>query len=167
MQSIKRLYGGLKLDRDTVIHKAKLLLKVYREVVWVAVRDAEDFAYEADDFYGSHDLGLALTYLADFAPTEQRRDFEERVSCLFETQWLVELIDKAMRRVCNYPYNGKMYSEILSKSYMTALKWTESELLETLNIERSIFYERKKEAVMLLGVALWGYVIPELRNIYA
>ncbi len=166
MQSIKRLYGGLNLDRDAVIHKAKLLLKVYRDVVWVSVRDATDYAYDAGGFYGSRELGTALTYLSDFAPTEKRSDFEARVTCLFETQWLVELIDKAMYRVYEYPYNGKLYNDILSKSYVTAFPWKDCDLWETLNLERSTFYERKKEAVMLLGVALWGYAIPEFKNIF-
>ena len=35
-----------------------------------------------------------------------------------------------------------------------------------LNLERSFLYERKREAVMLLGVALWGFAIPEFKNIF-
>lgn len=45
-------------------------------------------------------------------------------------------------------------------------QYTESELLEILNLERSTFYDRKKEAVMLLGIALWGYAIPVFRGIF-
>ena len=33
-------------------------------------------------------------------------------------------------------------------------------------LERSTFYDRKKEAVMLLGIALWGYAIPAFRGIF-
>ena len=60
----------------------------------------------------------------------------------------------------------KLYHEILSKSYLTAFRYTESELLEILSIERSTFYDRKKEAIMLLGIALWGYAIPAFRGIF-
>ena len=65
-----------------------------------------------------------------------------------------------------YHNNGKLYHEILSKSYLTAFRYTESELLEILGIERSTFYDRKKEAIMLLGIALWGYAIPAFRGIF-
>ena len=65
-----------------------------------------------------------------------------------------------------YVDNGRLYHEILSKSYLTAFRYTESELLEILNLERSTFYDRKKEAVMLLGIALWGYAIPVFRGIF-
>lgn len=69
-------------------------------------------------------------------------------------------------KVYDYYNNGQLYHEILSKSYLTAFRYTESELLEILNLERSTFYDRKKEAVMLLGIALWGYAIPVFRGIF-
>ena len=37
---------------------------------------------------------------------------------------------------------------------------------DRLNMERSTFYDRKKEAVMLLGVSLWGYAIPYFKGIF-
>lgn len=51
------------------------------------------------------------------------------------------------------------------KDKITAFRYTERELLELLNMERSTFYDRKKEAVMLLGVSLWGYAIPKFKGI--
>ena len=78
---------------------------------------------------------------------------------------MIDLIDKAMSKVYDY-HNGKLYHEILSKSYLTAFRYTESELLEIFGIERSTFYDRKKEAIMLLGIALWGYAIPAFRGIF-
>ena len=166
MTNIKRMYTGLNLEHNTVMHRAKLLLSIYRDVVWMHGQRVNDCVVEAHDLYGTREIGAALTFLSDFAPMEQRKDFEARVTKLFETQWLVELIDTAMLRVYNYPRNGKQYSEILSKSYMTFPEWTESELLEALNLERSAFYLRKKEAVMLFGIALWGYAIPMMKHAF-
>ncbi len=96
----------------------------------------------------------------------ERCEFERRVCNLFENKWMIDLIDKAMSKVYEYYNNGRLYHEILSKSYLTAFRYTESELLEILNLERSTFYDRKKEAVMLLGIALWGYAIPVFRGIF-
>jgi hypothetical protein len=163
-QNISRMYEGLDLNCSAVTHKAKLLLKIYRDVVWVTVRHANNLRTEAHDAYGSKKLSTALAYLSDFAPTEHRKDFEAKVTRLFETTWLVGIIDKAMSHVYNYHCDGKLYHEILSKSYLTAARWSESELLDALHLERSIFYERKREAVMLLGISLWGYAIPESKS---
>ena len=41
---------------------------------------------------------------------------------------------------------------------------TEKELLDELNMERSVFYDRKKEAIYLFSICLFGYVIPELMD---
>ena len=41
---------------------------------------------------------------------------------------------------------------------------TEKELLDELNMERSVFYDRKKEAIYLFSICLFGYVIPELKD---
>ncbi len=105
-------------------------------------------------------------YLEEFAPDIERSEFESRVCSLLENKWRIDLIDKAMSKVYDYHNNGKLYHEILSKSYLTAFRYTESELLEILNIESSTFYDRKKEAIMLLGIALWGYAILAFRGIF-
>lgn len=163
---MRRMCDNLALCPDRVLHKSTLVMRIYRDVVWMATQRADRMKEECYAYTQGRDLGAALTYLAEFAPTERRQDFEVRVSSLFETKWLVDLIDTAMLRVHDYPANGKLYFEILSKSYMAAFPYSEPELLEEFNLERSSFYDRKREATMLIGIALWGYAIPELKNNY-
>jgi hypothetical protein len=79
---------------------------------------------------------------------------------------MVDLIDTAMMRVYDYPINGRLYFGILSKYYLNAFKYTEEELLTEYHLERSTFYDRKREAVLLLGVALWGFAIPEVQRLF-
>ena len=69
-----------------------------------------------------------------------------------------------MLRVRDYPCRGDLYCEILSKCYLARFKYRESELLEVLGMERSTFYDRKKEAILLFGLSLWGGSIPKLRH---
>ncbi len=92
------------------------------------------------------DLDGALLYLEEFAPDREREAFEQRVKTLFETRWMTELVEKAMEKVREFPAYGELYFEILSKSYLGRRKYTESELLSVLNMERSFFTTgRKKE----------------------
>ena len=164
MHSIHNMCASLNLEQDAILHKSKLLLKVYRDVVWASLRDADTLYKEASDFYGG-ELSAALAYLSDFAPSEKKREFEERVSGLFETKWMIGLISAAMERVKEYHAKGGLYHEILSKCYLTAQAYSETDILSMLNIERSVFYERKREAVSLFGIAMWGFTIPKLRGI--
>jgi hypothetical protein len=165
MRRFKSMYNGLGLNQADTFHKSKLLLSVYRDVVWATVCKADELRREADALYG-HKLGAALTYLAEFAPTQEREQFEDRLSFLFETKWMIELIDSAMAKVRAYHKNGLMYFEILSKSYLAEHKYSETELLALLALSRTSYYELRREAVTLLGIALWGYALPKMRGIF-
>ena len=109
-------------------------------------------------------LDGALIYLENFAPDEARERFEERIRSLFETKWIIELVDMAMLKIREYPDKGALYCEIISKAYLNRFKYRESEMLEVLNMERSTYYDRKKEAILLFGLSLWGTAIPKLKD---
>ena len=76
-------------------------------------------------------------------------------------RWLVEqganitLVDK---------YGDRPYYEILTKQFIHRFNSTEKELLDELNMERSVFYDRKREAIFLLSLCLFGYAVPELQE---
>ena len=163
-KTIQKMYEQLHLDREDIFYKTKMLLGVYRDVVWITLNRSEGLNEEL--FYYGDNLNSALVYLEQFAPDIERQEFENRVCSLFENKWMIDLIDTAMGKIYDYHHNGKLYHEILSKSYLTAFRYTESELLELLNMERSTFYDRKKEAIMLLGISLWGYTIPYFKGIF-
>ena len=162
-KNIQKMYEQLCLDQKDILHRTKLLLSVYRDVVWITLNKSANLTEEL--IYYGDDLNGALIYLEQFSPEIERQEFERRVSMLFENKWMVDLIDMAMGKIYDYHNNGKLYHEILSKSYLAAFRYTERELLELLNMERSTFYDRKKEAIMLLGVSLWGYAIPQFKGI--
>ena len=158
------MYDGLGLEQQNVYHKAKLILSVYRDVAWSSIRKSEELKAEASQLLG-HSLSLGLMYLNDFAPDEDKEKFEARVSFLFETKYMIELVDKAMIKVREYHQNGELYYEVLSKSYLTPDGYKETEILEALDISRTHYYQLRREAISLLGVALWGYVIPEAETV--
>lgn len=164
VKSINRMYEQMNLDSSEILHKTKLLLSVYRDVVWATLYEAD--AVHEDIYYFGSELNDALVYLEEFAPDTEKAEFEAKVSSLFENKWMIDLIDKAMTRVYDYHNNGRLYHEILSKCYLTAFRYTESDVLELLNLERSTFYDRKKEAILLLGISLWGYAIPMFKGIF-
>ena len=37
-------------------------------------------------------------------------------------------------------------------------------MLEIFHLERSTYYDRKKEAILLFGLSLWGNSIPKLKR---
>ncbi|HQA60103.1 hypothetical protein [Desnuesiella massiliensis] len=166
MKQCALMYKGLNIERTTVLHKTKLLLKIYRPVVWSTSNRAYQICESAECYCGKN-LERALEYLANFAPETEQNRFSENVRSLFETHWLISLIDSTMNKIYEYPDNGKMYHEILSKQYLTVSKYSEQEMLELLNMERSTYYDKKREAIDLFAICLWGYTIPSMRGIFA
>ena len=104
-KSIAKMYEQLGLPQDDIFHKTKLLLSIYRDVVWATLSDCRCVNAEIN-YYGD-DLNDALIYLEEFAPDIERSEFEHRVCNLFENKWMIDLIDKAMRKVYDYYNNGR------------------------------------------------------------
>ncbi len=165
MKQCALMYKGLNIDRDMVLHKTKLLMKIYRPVVWSASNRVLEVC-ESAEIYCSKQMEEALEYLANYAPDTEQEKFSAKVRSLFETQWLISLVDSTMNKIYEYPDNGKIYHEILSKQYLTVYKYTEQEMLEVLNMERSSYYDKKKEAIDLFAICLWGYTIPSMRGLF-
>lgn len=161
-KTIHSLCAMDRIDEKQLYAKAKLVLGVYRKVCWSTLCDAEDMTEEAY-YFCSSDLDKALIYLEEFAPEKEKEQFENRVKKLFETRWMIELVDSAMLKVYEFPENGKLYHEIISKCFLAKFRYTETELLELLRLERSRYYDRKKEAIMVFGLSLWTISIPALK----
>lgn len=163
LNSIRMLCRMRQVEEKVLYERSKLILSIYRDVCWSTVGRADE-VHEELIYYCGSDLDSALVYLETFTPDEARERFEERIRSLFETKWIIELVEDTMLRVRDYPCRGDLYCEILSKCYLARFKYRESELLEVLGMERSTFYDRKKEAILLFGLSLWGGSIPKLRH---
>ena len=109
-------------------------------------------------------LDKALSFLYDFAPIEQKKDFEDKVTYLFETKWLIDLIDKSLIRIKNCPEQGELYFNIIHNIYLKEKKIFDVDCMALVNMEKTMYYQRKKEAIYLMGIALWGYAIPDLKQ---
>lgn len=163
LSSIRMLCRMQNIDEKVLYERAKLILSIYREVCWSTIDRANDVCDTLICTYGDS-LDGALIYLENFAPDEARERFEERIRSLFETKWIIELVDMAMLKIREYPDKGALFCEIISKAYLNRFKYKESEMLEVLNMERSTYYDRKKEAILLFGLSLWGTAIPKLKD---
>ena len=146
LSNIRMLCRMQNIDEKVLYERAKLILSIYREVCWSTIDRANDVCDTLICTYGDS-LDGALIYLENFAPDEARERFEERIRSLFETKWIIELVDMAMLKIREYPDKGALYCEIISKAYLNRFKYRESEMLEVLNMERSTYYDRKKEAI--------------------
>ena len=122
---------------------------------------------EAYDFGGRRIAELADYLSYDFESDVDKEKAESKLLSIAETKLIVDLVDKALLKLHEYPVLGQLYFDILTKQYINKVKFTDADLIETLNIERTQYYKRKKEGINLFGVILWGYIIPPIRDYLA
>jgi hypothetical protein len=162
LEYIRYLYKMGGLDYNTTFKKTKQLLSIYRSVCWETSIRANEF-YEQLELENKR-LDVALDFLMDYSCQMDKKRFMSRVSSFFRTKWLVDLITEAQSHVYNYPFNGRLYQDIISSLYMNTLTYTEQEMLDVLNLERTNYYAKKKEAIALVGYCIWGVVIPKYQK---
>lgn len=141
-------------------HNAKKLVETYRGVMW----GLEHTYSEAQGIcvgLGYEGILEALDYLeAGLSDELQSLRLDDSVRSLLFTHSLIKLVDRAMLALKEYPGCGEAYYELIQRLYFLKYSYTEDEMLDTLDISRSTFYRKKKDALSLLGMILWGYMLP-------
>ena len=144
-----KMYENAGLDVNTIYAKSQLLLCSYRRICWSVQNDAY-YLMDESCHYGE-DYTAALAYLMEFAPDVQKEKFEYRIQNLMESEHWIQLIDLAIERVRTFYKRGDLYAELLSKNYLTGVVYRVDEIIESLGLERSVYYNRRQEAVLLFG----------------
>ena len=165
---IQRMCTINEVKEKDLYEKGKLLLEIYRDVCWSSVSTAYEVRANIMN-YGSldtphADMEAALVYLEHLAPEEGRERFEEQIRNLFETSWMIDIIDAAMIKVREFPRYGDLYYELLNMCYLNRFVYTESEVLEEMCMERSTYYRRKREAIVVFGFSIWGAPFDEFKQ---
>ena len=167
LKNLLVLCNAMSLDPDLLLFRAKALLRLYRSVASVVKEKTNLTVRESSVLYegeGSFLEGVkaGLSYLADFEPEAKRKDFEAKVSTLFETYWMIELMNRAVERVHEHFDNGNKYYYILYKRYFDKDKHSNEDIQYLMDVAHSTFHKYKREATLLFGIYLWGHGIPEL-----
>lgn len=160
LDELGRNYNFEDQYNDKVYHNTKLLLKLYSKVLWRmsnSVMEMEENCYVTN----KSSLFDTVNILIDVDPRVDKVRIENRLQSIEESKSILELIDRALTLLKNYPKDGQRYFEILNKTHLVFYKYSESEILESLEISRTTYFREKKKATTLLGVILWGFVIPD------
>lgn len=143
-----------KIDAEVLYNRSKFILSIYRDICWSVMGKAERIHNGIRCIFDS-DLDSALIYQESFVINGVRKHFEEKIRSLFESRWMLELVDNAMIQIGEYLCREELCFEILSKCYLSLFQYRKAEMMECMELERSTYYDRKKEEVLLFGLSLW------------
>lgn len=101
----------------------------------------------------------AVTVPMEESEGEQERIIREVVNL----PWLDEKLQIIKKQMLEYPHVGDLYVEILDKCYFhpvvekDEVTGRNKDIWLIMSMSKSRFYDRHREAVMLLGIELWRY----------
>ena len=144
-----------------IYHNAKLLLHLYGKVLWRISHSLDEMETECFEINKMH-LAEAIESLLGMDTEIDRLKLESRLETLDISKSILELVNRALVLLRTYPDNGERYFDIINKMYILTYRYNENEMLEYLNIGRTTFYKEKKDAIKMLGVILWGFIIPDI-----
>ena len=145
MPRIKSLCESLSLDENEILKKARLVINVYHEIVWGYLRNENRSLADANDKKYTE----AVTYLSVFPSTVDKKEFQMNLLRLFQPEWYEELIMGALSFVSQYKHNSTAYTKILNECYFLERTCDDKELQNSFGIERSSYFKRKREAILL------------------
>ena len=74
---------------------------------------------------------------------------------IYRTNWCLKVVERVLEKVKEFYQYGETYYGILTKAYLNEEDKKDLAVAEELQLDRSTYYRRKKEAVLLCGILMW------------
>ena len=158
LELIRQVCKVRRLDEDDTFTITKRLLENYRSALWIhsGASDAARAILTGDGKRQVKEWYMTLKKL-----TRQDMIVASIDSAIFHicrTAWIMEVVDQVLNSVKEFNPFGELYRDILRLAYFDEKNMTDQEVIDELSLERSTYYRRKKEAILLCGVLLWDEV---------
>lgn len=145
-------------------HNVKILLGLYRKVNFRVEERIQALEAETYESKRKHLEDLVISLL-EMDTTINYNKFEDQLICINESLTLLQIMDKALERLKNYPGNGELYAKILELRFFYKEVYNHDVIMNKVNMSRSSYYRHLPKAIQSYGVMLFGYALPEVRKI--
>lgn len=151
------------LDIDDMLKKAERFLEINHEMSWnrsiYKSRNIEESLVN-----NVAEINESISYLENLDCDDSDVEIEKKLKPLYDSRIMNDILSYTYMKVKDYPYEGNIYFNILSKLYFEMYKISCEDILESCSISRPSYYRKRKEALVLFGVILWSMAIPFLKE---
>ena len=152
---ITRLCKARGLDAEDTYEIAKKLLENYRSAIWLqgGLPDTARAIMEGEKVQEVKQWYVNLKELTK----EELRDasINSAIFHIYRTNWCLKVVERVLEKVKEFYQYGETYYGILTKAYLNEEDKKDLAVAEELQLDRSTYYRRKKEAVLLCGILMW------------
>ena len=145
-------------------HNVKILLNLYRKVNFRVEERIQDLQLETYESKRKHLEELVISIL-EMDTTINSKKIEDQLISVSESLFLLQIMDKALEKLKNYPDNGELYGNILELRFFNKEIYSHDIIMEKVNMSRSSYYRHLNKAIQSYGTMIFGYALPEVRAI--
>lgn len=134
-------------------HNTELLLKHYRDIVWLLECFPDTIAEELEEPIKDVD---ELIDRLDLEMAKGNRRVENRLKSLEATRLMLDRINDALTVLKRKPRDGETLYELIRLTYIEPEKLSHNELLFRLSISSRQYYRYKEQAFAVISLRLWS-----------
>lgn len=147
----------VRLDKQKrnqmAFHNTELLLKQYKNIVWMIECFPETIAEEleqpfesVDDVFERLDLELA----------KDNKRVEHRLESIKKTRLVLDRVNDALTVLKKKPDDGERLYNLIYLTYITPENLNHNEILFRLNLSSRHYYRLRDQAIAILSIRLWS-----------
>lgn len=154
-----QLQTARQKKQQTAYHNTELLLKQYKNIVWMLECFPDTVAEELDRPFENVD---EMIDRLDMEMTMGNRKIENRMESIKKTRLALDRVNEALTVLKKKPKDGERLYDVLYLTYICSENLTHNELLYRLNLSSRHYYRLREEAIRILSLRIWSAPSAEL-----
>lgn len=145
--------------QQAAYHNTELLLKHYKNIVWMLECFPDTIAEELEQPFENVD---EMIDRLDMEMAMGNRKLENRMESIKKTRLALDRVNEALTILKKKPKDGERLYEVLYLTYIAPEDLTHNELLYRLNLSSRHYYRLREEAIGILSMRIWSAPTAEL-----
>ncbi len=134
-------------------HNTELLLKQYKNIVWMIECFPETIAEELEQPFESVDDVIERL---DLELAKDNRRVEHRLESIKKTRLVLDRVNDALTVLKKKPDDGERLYNLIYLTYITPENLNHNEILFRLNLSSRHYYRLRDQAIAILSIRLWS-----------
>lgn len=139
--------------QQNAFHNTELLLKQYKNIVWMIECFPETIAEELEQPFESVDDVIERL---DLELAKDNKRVEHRLESIKKTRLVLDRVNDALTVLKKKPDDGERLYNLIYLTYITPENLNHNEILFRLNLSSRHYYRLRDQAIAILSIRLWS-----------
>lgn len=151
--SDENIRAAQQKKQQNAFHNTELLLKQYKNIVWMIECFPETIAEELEQPFESVDNVIERL---DLELAKDNRRVEQRLESVKKTRLVLDRVNEALTVLKKKPGDGERLYDLIYLTYITSENLNHNEILFRLNLSSRHYYRLRDQAIAILSIRLWS-----------